>query len=129
MLRCFLIVAIALAGCDHNVRARFPSDPAEPTGTVVLKFTSPASDVTVTVNGVLVVDGEDTERVQIDGIPTGRAELAIAAGPGEKQMEVWISSDNPTTVPLGSPGQSGGGSFLKSLFGSVVTIVIYSLLN
>jgi hypothetical protein len=129
MLRCLLIAAVALAGCAHNVRTRFPSDPADSTGTVILKFTSAASDVTVTVNGVLVVDGEDTERVQIDGIPIGRAELSIAAGPGEKQMEVWISPDNPTTIPLGSPGQSGGGGFVKSLIGSVVTIVIYSLLN
>jgi hypothetical protein len=43
-------------------------------------------------------------------------------------MEIWVNPDNPTTIPLGSPGQGGGG-FLKSLFGSIVTIVVYSLLN
>jgi hypothetical protein len=109
------------------VRVNFPSDPAEPTGSVILAFTKPASDVIVAVNGVMVVSGEDTSRVQIDGIPTGTAELAIAAGPAEKQMQVWVSSENPVTIPLGYPGQSAGDT-LKGLLSSIAGVLIYALL-
>lgn len=122
---CALVVA--LVACTHDVRVRYPSDPAEPTGTVILAFTRAASDVMVAVNGVLVVDGEDTGRIRIDGIPTGTADLAIAAGPGEKQMQVWINADNPLTIPLGFPGGSAGDT-LKGLLSSIAGIVIYGLL-
>ena len=126
------VVAVAAAlvlcvACTHPVRTRYPSDPAEPTGTVILAFTKPASDVIVAVNGVLVVNGEDTDRVQIDGIPTGSADLAIAAGPGEKQMQVWINADNPLTIPLGFPGQTGTDT-LKGLLSSIAGILVYALL-
>ena len=128
-----VVVAVALAltlsllACTHPVRARFPSDPAEPTGSVILAFTKPASDVIVAVNGVLVVDGEDTDRVQIDGIPTGRAELAIAAGPGQQQIEVWVDGENTRTIPLGFPGQSGGDT-IKGILSSIAGILVYALL-
>jgi hypothetical protein len=122
----FALIAV-LSGCTHDVRVRYPSDPAEPTGTVILAFTKAASDVIVAVNGVMLVAGEDTGRIQIDGIPTGTAELAIAAGPGEKQMQVWISSDNPLTIPLGYPGQSAGDT-IKGLLSSIAGVVLYALL-
>jgi hypothetical protein len=122
-----LLLAVLLVGCTHDVRVRYPSDPAEPTGTVVLAFTKPASDVIVAVNGVMVVDGEDTGRVQIDGVPTGFVELAIAAGPGEKQMQVWVKADNPLTIPLGFPGQSAGDT-VKGILSSIAGVLLYALL-
>jgi hypothetical protein len=129
MLRAWLCLAVAItcAACPHDVRVHYPSDPAEPTGTVILAFSKPASDVIVAVNGHLVVDGEDTEKVVIDGIPTGTVDLAIASGPGEKQMQVWVSEDNPLTIPLGYPGSSTGDT-VKGILSSLVGVLVYALI-
>ena len=116
-----------MAGCAHVVAAHYPSQPSEPTGTLVLQLTKPASDVTVAINGVLVVDDEHTGRVVITGVPTGTREVVMAANGGDKAFNVWIDSTRATTVPLGVPDEGSG--FLKSLFGSVLTIVAYSLLH
>ena len=116
-----------VGGCAHDVATRFPSQPTEPTGTLVLQLTKPASGVTVAINGVLVVDDERTERVVIAGVPTGQAEVVMAANGGDKAFRVWIDSAHPTTVPLGVPDEGSG--FIKSLAGSLLTIVVYSLLH
>ena len=126
-MKWFLVLALVGAGCAHDVGAHYPSEPTEPTGTLVLQLTKPASDVTVAVNGVLVVNDEHTGRVVITGVPTGTREIVMAANGGDKAFNVWIDSTRPTTVPLGVPDDSFG--FAKSLFGSVLTIVIYSLLH
>jgi hypothetical protein len=120
-------IAAALAGCAHDVEARFPSQPTDPTGTLVLQLTQAASDVTVAINGVLVVDDAHTQRVVITGVPTGTREIVMAANGGDKAFNVWIDSTRPTTVPLGVPDESSG--FIKTLFGSVLTVVVYSLLH
>jgi hypothetical protein len=116
-----------VAGCAHDIAAKFPSQPTEPTGTLVLQLTKPASGVTVAVNGVLVVDDERTQRVVIAGVPTGQSEVVIAANGGDKAFRVWIDSSHATTVPLGVPDEGSG--FIKSLAGSLLTIVVYSLLH
>jgi hypothetical protein len=116
-----------VAGCAHDIAAKFPSQPTEPTGTLVLQMTKPASGVTVGVNGVLVVDDERTQRVVIAGVPTGQSEVVIAANGGDKAFRVWIDSSHATTVPLGVPDEGSG--FIKSLAGSLLTIVVYSLLH
>jgi hypothetical protein len=121
------IVLIATTACTHPVRVHYPSDPAESTGTVILAFTKPASDVIVVVNGHLVVDGEDSDRIVIDGIPTGMVDLAIACGPGEKQMQVWVDADNPLVIPMGYPGQSAGDT-IKGLLSSIAGVLVYALL-
>src|SRR5512139_629079 len=85
-LRCVkrMLLAVWLIGCAHDVQARFPSRPEDPTGTLVLQMTKPASDVTVAVNGVLVVEDEHTERVVIAGVPIGTTEVVMAANGGDK---------------------------------------------
>ena len=120
-------VLVATVACTHPVRVHYPSDPAEPTGTVILAFTKPASDVIVVVNGHLIVDGEDSDRVVIDGIPTGMVDLAIAVGPGEKQMQVWIDADNPLVIPMGYPGSSAGDT-IKGLLSSIAGVLLYAFL-
>jgi hypothetical protein len=87
----------------------------------------PANGVTVAVNGVLVTDDAHTKHVQIDGIPVGTAEVIMAANGSDKAFRVWIGSERPTTVPLGVPDE--GSSFLKTLAGSLLSIVVYSLLR
>ena len=82
------LAVIALAGCPGPMSVRYPSDPAEPTGT---------------------------------------AELSIAAGPTEKQLSVWVSEDNPVTIPMGSAGGSATDT-IKGLLSSIAGILVYALL-
>ena len=121
------IAVVALAGCPGPMSVRYPSDPAEPTGTVILAFSKPASGVVVAVNGHMVVDGDDASKIVIDGIPTGTAELSIAAGPTEKQLSVWVSEDNAVTIPMGSAGGSASDT-IKGLLSSIAGILVYALL-
>lgn len=123
----WLLVVAVIAGCSHDVRARFPSRPDEPTGTLILQMTRPASGVTVAINGVLVVDDEHTKNVRVEGVPIGTGEIVMAANGSDKAFRVWIDSERPTTVPLGVPEEGSG--FIKSLAGSLLTILVYSLLR
>ena len=103
-----LAAAALCVACARDVRATFPAQaaPGEPTGSIVLVFTRPSPDVYVAINGVLVVDGANTSRVRIDGVATGYADVALAVGPGEKQIKVWVEEGHDTVLPLGSPGGS-----------------------
>jgi hypothetical protein len=121
-----LIVAFAL-GCAKNVSAKYPSNPSDATGTLVLTMANTASGVSVAVNGILVVEDAKTSRIVIESIPVGTAEVIMAANGADKAFRAWITSEHPTTVPLGVPEEGSG--FIKSLFGSLVTIVVYSLLR
>jgi hypothetical protein len=120
-------LVLVVVGCSHDVKARYPSRPDEPTGTLVLTMARAASGVTVAINGVLLVDDEKTSHVVIEGVPTGTGDVVMAANGGDKSFRVWIDSDHPTTVPLGVPDEGSG--FLKSLAGSLITILVYSLLH
>jgi hypothetical protein len=51
----------------------------------------------------------------------------MAANGSDKAFHVWIGSDHPTTVPLGVPEESYG--FLKSVAGSLLTVIVYTLLH
>ena len=123
-----LAIVVLAAACAHDVRARFPAPPDAPTGSIALVFTSAASDVTVAVNGVLVVHDADTERIVIDDVPTGFAELSIAAGTGEKQVRVWVDSSRTTAVPLGAADDSPL-SALRGLVLSLAGVALYALLR
>lgn len=122
-----VLVAVITTGCSHDVRARYPSQPDEPTGTLILTMARPANGVTIAINGVLVVDDVHTKHVRIDDVPVGTGEIVMAANGSDKAFRVWIGSERPTTVPLGVPDEGTG--FLKSLAGSLLTIVVYSLLR
>jgi hypothetical protein len=122
-----LLVVLLVVGCAHDVKSRYPSRPDEPTGTLVLTMSEAASGVTVAINGVLVVDDEKTDHVVIEGVPAGTGEVVMAANGADKAFRVWIDSERPTTVPLGVPDEGHG--FLKSLAGSLLSIVVYSLLR
>ena len=121
------LVLLVVLGCSHDVKARYPSRADEPTGTLVLTMSRPASGVTVAINGVLVVDDEKTQHIVIEGVPSGSGDVVMAANGGDKAFRVWIDSERPTTVPLGVPDEGTG--FLKSLAGSLLSILLYSLLH
>ena len=121
-------ILLLLAGCPaHDVRVHYPAAPETPTGTLVLQMSEPASNVSVAINGLLVVDEAHTQHVIIDGVPVGTDEIVLTANGADKQFRVWVGGDHATTVPMGVPDQGTG--FLKSLAGTLITIVVYSLLH
>jgi len=122
-----VLALLALSACTHDVHCQFPATPDEPTSSIVVLFSQPASDVAIALNGVLVVSDAHTERVVIERAPIGTDDLVIAANGGDKEVKVWVSGDHATTVPIGMPDASVG--FLKTLFGTLITIVVYSLLH
>jgi len=120
------VLLVGLVGCAHDVRTQVPGTiPGEPTGVVVLVFTNAQPDVYVAINGVLVVDGAHTQRVRIEGVATGYADVAIAAGPVEKQQRIWVDSDRETVLPMAAPGGSALDG-LKSMAMSLAAIAIYA---
>lgn len=101
--------------------------PGQPTGTLVLLMSQPATDVTVAIDGVLITSEAHTQRVVIDGVPIGTVDMVVAANGGDKEMKVWVGGDHATTVPIGIPDASMG--FVKTLAGTLITILVYSLLH
>jgi hypothetical protein len=122
-----LLVLVLVVGCSHDILARYPSRPDEATGTLVLTMAKPASGVSVAINGLLVVEDEKTGHVTIQGVPIGTRDIVMAANGMDRAFQVWIDSERPTTVPLGVPDEGMG--FLKSIAGSLLSIVVYSLLH
>ncbi len=123
----WLLVLVVAACSTSDVRVHYPTAPDQPTGSLVLLLSQAASDVTVSVNGNLVCDRAHTDRVIVDGVPVGTQTVIIAANGMDKQFTIWVDGDHWTTVPLGVPEQGVG--FLKTLAGSILTIVVYSLLH
>ena len=120
--------AILVAACAHDVDARFPAEPGEPVGAIELAFAAPASAGSVALNGVMVVRDVRTEKITIADVPTGYAELAIAAGAGEKQLRVWVDSQRTTAVPLGAPDDAPLTT-MRSFALSLVSLALYTLLR
>jgi hypothetical protein len=124
----FLGLLLVAACTAHDVRTHFPmAMPSDATGTLVLLLTEPADDVTVAINGVLVIEQQHTQRVVIDRVPVGTADVVLAANGQDKEFHAWIGTDHATTVPLGVPDASMG--FIKTLAGTLITILVYSLLH
>lgn len=127
MTRLLVAALVALAACSHDVHVRYPAPPGAPTGTLVLQLSKPASGVTVAVNGLLVVDDAKTQRVVIADTPAGTQDIVMTANGADKAMRVWVDTEHATTIPLGVPDTSPG--FIKSIMGTLITIVVYSLLH
>ena len=128
MLAAALALTVGAAACAHDVHARFPGAADEEVGAIELAFAAPTSSVSVAVNGVMVVRDVRTEHITIAGIPTGYAELAIAAGAGEKQLRIWVERDHTTAVPLGAPDDAPL-STMRSFALSLVSLALYTLLR
>ena len=61
----------------------------------------------------------------IEGVPVGTAEVVMAANGADKQFRVWVGTDHATTLGVPDPGVG----FLKTLAGSLLTIIVYTLLH
>lgn len=119
---------ISSAGCAHDVHARFPAPPDTPTGTIVLLLSSAASGVSVAIEGHLVVEDEHTDRVVISNVPIGTQEVVMTANGANQAMKLWVGGDHATTVPLGVPADARPG-MLETIVGTVVSLLVYSLVN
>lgn len=127
-MRVLLILLVAaLAACARDVHVRYPAAPDEPTGTIVLLLSQPASDVNVAINGIMVVEDAHTERIVISNAPAGTPDIVMTANGADRQLKPWVGSEHATTIPLGVPDATSG--FLKTLFGTLVSIAAYSLLR
>ncbi len=127
-MRVLLIVFVLLGfGCAHDVHVRFPAPPDVPTGTIVLLLSTAASGVSVAIEGFLVVEEEHTDRVVITNVPIGTQELVMTANGVNQGMKLWVGGDHATTVPLGVPDPTPG--LLKTVIGTVVSLLAYSLIN
>ncbi|HEU0035321.1 MAG TPA: hypothetical protein VFQ53_32150 [Kofleriaceae bacterium] len=122
-----MLLLVLAVGCTHDVHVRYPAAPDAPTGRLVLLLSQPASNVSVAINGLLVVEDAHTKKVVIDDVPAGSSEVVLAANGADKSFRAWVDGINPTTIPLGVPDGSVG--MVKSLIGTLVTIVAYSLLH
>ncbi len=120
------LLILMFAACAHDVRTHFPGS-LDDSGTLVIMLTQPGSDVIVTIDGVLVVEEAHTDRIVIDHVPVGFRDLVVAAGGADRTVRVWVASDHATTVPLGLG--DGSSSFVKTLFASLLTVVVYALLH
>lgn len=119
---------VLLVGCANDVHVRYPSAPADETGgTVVLKLSQPASDVSVAINGLLVVENKHTSRIVITNAPLGTEEIVMTANGSDKDMHVWVGTEHATTIPLGVPEASLG--WLKTVLGTLISLTAYSLLQ
>ncbi len=123
-----LALGVGVTGCAHDIHALFPAEAGADVGAIELAFTAPASSVSVAINGVMVVRAAHTERIIVGAVPTGYAELAIAAGPGEKQVRVWVDSGKTTAVPVGAPDDAPL-STMRSFALSLVSLAVYTLLR
>lgn len=123
-----LVLSLYLSlGCARYVHARYPAAPGAPTGRLVLLLSTPASSVSVAVNGQLVVEDAHTKKLVIDDVPVGSSEVTIAANGGDKQLRVWVDGDTATTVPMGVPDTSS--ALWKSILGTVISLAAYSILR
>lgn len=128
-MRSLVVLLVLLVGaCAHDVHARFPASPGQATGRVTLVFTDVADAVTVAIDGVLVVRGARTERIEIRDVPTGFVDVAVAAGAGERALRVWVEADRETAVPLGAAGEAPL-SALRGLAISLASVALYALLH
>ncbi len=122
-------ILILLASCTTaDLHTHFPiSTLGQPTGTLVLLMSQPASDIVVAIDGVLITSEAHTQRIVIDGVPVGTVDVVVAANGGDKEVKVWVGGDHASTVPIGIPDASMG--FVKTLAGTLITILVYSLLH
>jgi len=120
---------VCLLGCARDVRVSYPARPTESTSSVVLLLSDTAQGVSVAINGILLVEDAHTQRVTIDHVPTGNAEIMMTANGADKAMRVWVGDDHATTVPMGVPDTGGAVGFVKTIVASIITIAVYAWLH
>jgi hypothetical protein len=112
--------AFLLMGCARDLHVRLPAPADEPTGSITVVLTQPATDLTVAINGTLVADRAHTEKVRVDGVIAGMADVVIAAGGGaervERHLQVIVDAGGHVNIPIGAPEKSMGSAMKMGVF-------------
>jgi hypothetical protein len=94
-----LVCLVAFTACAHDVDARYPVAGGAG-GTVVVELTRAAPDLTVAIDGAIVVVRAHSRRVTVTGVPPGTSSVDIAFGGGE-----YARAEHHVTVDL-QPGET-----------------------
>ncbi|MEZ4465876.1 MAG: hypothetical protein R3F43_15795 [bacterium] len=120
MDRSLILAALLCAsGCAQNIHHRLPESD-QPTGSILIRFTEPARNAVITVNGVLVADDAYTERVEVTRVPAGDATVSVLAGGGgqtsvEDTKTVAVHAERQTTVSFRAPEMTGGTAAITAV--------------
>jgi hypothetical protein len=112
-------LAVLAAGCARDVAAVYPAR-GGPCGTIVVDLTRPTSDLSVVVNGALVVSHRHTRHVVVSGVPAGPARVDVAFGGGpearaEHHAVVDVVPGAETAVAVPGPERSLAGAVENGL--------------
>ena len=78
--------------------------PPDATGSLTLVFSRRTTGIVASIDGTLVADGLDAERLTVRGLDSGYVDLALAADGVERTARVWIEAGRDTAVPVGNAG-------------------------
>ena len=107
------LLFFVLSGCasiegHRNILLNLPQDPSimEETGTLIIKL-STAMNVSVTIDDRLVVEGKNTQKIQVDGLGAGSRRVRIFGGgsrePLDKIETIEIIPGDITTMSVSTP--------------------------
>jgi len=109
-----LLLALSASACAaENVNVRYPGPAEAPSGKVIVELSRPVGLVKVVINGNLVGQGEWTEHIEVDRVPTGKVTVAVAGGDGTTKpmaasFEVDVSPGGEYTVLVAAPEVTDG---------------------
>jgi hypothetical protein len=121
MSRAWILLAVALTGCAHDVRVDYAGPSPGATGSLQVVLNDATGKLSVTVNDTLVVDRKHSRKARIDNVPAGLATVHVATGGGcERSMtldrEVEVVPGAVTTVALPGPSPDAGCMIYSGLY-------------
>jgi hypothetical protein len=107
------LTLIVVAGCAHDVVTRFPLAAPSDTGAIDIVLNDPSDKLTVTVNGLLVVDREHSRHAHIADVPAGNARVRVATGGrceggAVTERDVTVTPGMTTMLVLPGPNPDRG---------------------
>ena len=107
------VLFFVFSGCasikgPRNILLSLPQDPSimEETGTLIIKL-STEMNVSVTIDDRLVVEGKNTQKIQVDGLGAGSKRVRIVGGgsrgPLDKIETIEIIPGDITTMFVSTP--------------------------
>lgn len=123
--------ALVFSGCAHNVNIQYPAPGDGATGAIVVKLSEPVQQVSVTVDGRLLVEDEFTARVEVKEIPVGERQIRVVASgesresPIDHTQMINIEPGKTATVAIATPARSTGyWIYIGLVFGIALPIVL-----
>ena len=120
------VLFLVFSGCasiqgNRNVLLNLSQDPSimEETGTLIIRLSTPMN-VSVTIDDRLVVEGKNTQKIQVDGLGAGSKSVRIFGESLDKIETIEILAGDITTMSVKTPFLStaslvAGGTILVLL--------------